>query len=548
MKRELNDILNELDENELDEALSGFGGDLLPRDESEAILKEACRRAGITGEKRKGSLRIGRRGWIALAACLALIIALGAGSFAYAADVREYNNAVAFFSENGLISEGLTRGDIKAVYRDIKTGVCTYSRTAEVLVRSERTDLVPGMSFPAQSERPSGSEQQAGLELHYASYSDSIRLRSWRNTRLVEGSNVSGSIFIDSYIEEYTGSGYEEKVLWRYTTDRMVIWSEKRVADGVLAIGTLPYDQANALSDIDADEPEEPGGEEFDLSLLRKKYTPAVMKLSKEGELIWFCSWDNGFDPGRNGERIDEIVENGDGTLTVFSSFYKTDADYNMTETKFIMGVIDEAGNYSLRSASDTEELIRARYAVPFGQGFIAVCDFTPSFTTGLPAEQRIVTVDPEGRLSEEFTYGENGLEYDLYDIEVFGGRLYVSAIACGELFERFVENGELVAEIPDEEFTEAVKECYTAVLLVCDTVGGAPELFYQVEGSCGYDLEISEGRLEWKVESIFSARFTPGLNSRTLDGKTKVYKYLFNEDGSFAEAVDTGMMSILWR
>ncbi|MBO6061751.1 MAG: hypothetical protein J6P98_06535, partial [Clostridia bacterium] len=75
MKRELNDILNELDENELDEALSGFGGDLLPRDESEAILKEACRRAGITGEKRKGSLRIGRRGWIALAACLALIIA-----------------------------------------------------------------------------------------------------------------------------------------------------------------------------------------------------------------------------------------------------------------------------------------------------------------------------------------------------------------------------------------------------------------------------------------------------------------------------------------
>ena len=70
----------------------------------------------------------------ALAACLAvLIIGGGSSAFAIAAEAREYNAAVTFFSANNLSTEGLARWEIKNVYRDITTGTFNYDKTAEVI-------------------------------------------------------------------------------------------------------------------------------------------------------------------------------------------------------------------------------------------------------------------------------------------------------------------------------------------------------------------------------------------------------------------------------
>ena len=49
-----------------------------------------------------------------LAVCMALLITAGFGAYAYAAEIKEYNQAVQFFAENGLSTEGLTREEIKA--------------------------------------------------------------------------------------------------------------------------------------------------------------------------------------------------------------------------------------------------------------------------------------------------------------------------------------------------------------------------------------------------------------------------------------------------
>ncbi|MBR7092909.1 MAG: hypothetical protein IKI50_07005, partial [Clostridia bacterium] len=57
--------------------------------------------------------------WGALAACLALVaVMMSSAVVVFAAEAREYNAAVAFFEENGLSVEGLSRADVKAVYRD----------------------------------------------------------------------------------------------------------------------------------------------------------------------------------------------------------------------------------------------------------------------------------------------------------------------------------------------------------------------------------------------------------------------------------------------
>ncbi len=46
--------------------------------------------------------------------------------------------------------------------------------------------------------------------------------------------------------------------------------------------------------------------------------------------------------------------------------------------------------------------------------------------------------------------------------------------------------------EISSEELTPLVRDNYTAVLLVCDPEGGAPETFYSVQGSLGGKLRVN--------------------------------------------------------
>jgi len=107
------------------------------------------------------------RKWLALAACLALTVSLV--GVAFAAEAREYGAAVAFFDENGLSTEGLSRSDVKAVYRDITSQHFTYDKTAEVIERA-----VPGLEI---SQREPTPEELAAL------WDRNV----WRNTRSETG-------------------------------------------------------------------------------------------------------------------------------------------------------------------------------------------------------------------------------------------------------------------------------------------------------------------------------------------------------------------------
>ena len=84
--------------------------------------------------------------WGVLAACLVLAAMIGVSATAFVAEAKEYNAAVAFFEENGLSLEGLSRAEVKAVYRDITEQRFTYEKTAEVIRRT-----VPGLEI-AQAE------------------------------------------------------------------------------------------------------------------------------------------------------------------------------------------------------------------------------------------------------------------------------------------------------------------------------------------------------------------------------------------------------------
>ena len=103
-------------------------------DRTAALLRSRTEAAGEPAER---CCAPRRRLKPALAAGLALLLLAGGFSgYAFAAEVKEYRAAVAFFAENALSAEGLTRGEIKNVYRDITTGKFSYEKTAEVIAKS----------------------------------------------------------------------------------------------------------------------------------------------------------------------------------------------------------------------------------------------------------------------------------------------------------------------------------------------------------------------------------------------------------------------------
>lgn len=74
--------------------------------------------------------------WIALAASLVFIMFIGIATSAFITENRTYNKAIAYFETTGLSAEGLSRSEVKAVYRDITLGSFSNIKTSEVIWQS----------------------------------------------------------------------------------------------------------------------------------------------------------------------------------------------------------------------------------------------------------------------------------------------------------------------------------------------------------------------------------------------------------------------------
>lgn len=70
------------------------------------------------------------------AASIAFIILIGFAISAITFETHSYNNAIAYFEEAGLSSDGLSRLEVKTVYRDISIGNYANEKVIEVLLKS----------------------------------------------------------------------------------------------------------------------------------------------------------------------------------------------------------------------------------------------------------------------------------------------------------------------------------------------------------------------------------------------------------------------------
>ena len=450
-----------------------------------------------------------------LAACLALVIGVGFGTYAYAEEVKEYNEAVQFFADNGLSTEGLTRKEIKAVYRDITTKSFTYFKTAEVI------------------ESSITAEQVAGYEILQDGFTPEEMINLWNYMNSAAGGNTVTDLTKEEYQYRLKWDYYEDKngklgefeksriekydgdtLLWSASLAEFWIDGYSVLSDGVMAYGYSGRNPVNSW----------------------------IAKVSESGEVLWKSMLDNGL----VSEYIRAVVENGDGSYAVFS----------MGETEYVcLNQITADGKQILFKKTAVEEH-NICGAARQGDGYLVQLNY--------PEGTRIVRVDHEGNLKDAFSYTDEDTGYYIQDTVVLNGKVYVSAYISPKLAER--ESGNFTSQelldifalcddlrnkkseelekedtTPGVDITDRIKNHFSAILMVCDASTGTPQEFYTVQGAFGGTLTASDdGMLLWEVQSIVKGRLQTWSNGMPWYADCQVYCYTFDNEGKIVSQEKT--------
>ena len=439
--------------------------------------------------------------WRVAAACLALAIVASVSVTAVVAEAKEYEAAVAFFTEYGLSTDGLTRGEIKAVYRDITTQRFTNEKTAQVLRQA-----VPGWEIEQEVPTP---EEMANC------WNTNVWNRAWAKTGLHYEWDYCEEMDDDlgfTVLSKSTLSCYrDEELLW--TVD----------FDGVFGEGCLHTDSGTLA-----------WGKNYRWASSQSQYA-VLARLDDSGKTLWKIRLNHGF----KDEWVTAVLDNGDGTFAVVSM-----GDYHT----LCLSQYDLKGNKLSSQKTEIGTTVGVRNAARLGDGYLVQLYSAIEQQTA-----RLMKLDHDGNAQDEFTYEGADCEYAITDMIEFGGRLYLSAYAYPKPTDDYgrYEIGNILnyvfdkykdMDISSEELTPMVRDNYTAVLLLCDPEGGAPKTFYSVKGSLGGSLALNAaGQMTWEVEAVQSTFFSPATSSFTIGGTCEIFRYTFDPAGNLLKQEDTG-------
>lgn len=510
MRYTLENFFDDLDTIELDDILPNNFEEPLPKRALNRIEKKALQKSGI--KARHTNFKI----LLPAAACVALTAVIGGCAIV---DVKEYNSAVDFFEENGLSAEGLSRAEVKAVYRDITTNSFTNSKTVEVLRNSVKgTEILQAEPTPEELET------------------------LWNNN--VSINNFSSSEDAVKYVIDYECDPEAEYYEWDKITvecqqNGKALWKtefptlgknwgddELDVEAGVMTSnGTALYGQITHWTNVT--DGSKSNGVDYGF----------ITRVDENGNKLWQRELHHGFE----NEYIQAVLDNGDGTWAVLSEgdfkyLCVTQFDIDGNELSFSKTLPDEGNKIDVLNA------------IKLGDGYLVQFKPTDVFNGA-----SIVKLDRSGNISDKFVYKSDDCNYCITDMAEFEGKIYLSAYAmpkksseCYREIEDILESliKEYGMEIPSEELTPRLRDNYTAVLLVCDTKTGIPETFYSAKGSLGGKLDVSDNTLRWNAESINSSGFSPYTSSFSVAFGGKVYRYSFDKTGALLGCEDTGKIA----
>lgn len=486
-KHEIADVLKQLD--------------TIPLPDKQKILS-ACSQPTASGEAVPSTVYHRKLRFKPLiAACAALLLLISGTTYTIAAEVKEYKEAVTFFKEYDLSADGLSRGEIKKVYRDIMTQSFTYSKTAEVIEKSISQSAVGGYEIFQDDPTP---EDLENLWNYYNG-------RYWVQNVVKGKNNVSYKYYSEEIHNDNLVFDHEKSFFEKYV-DNHLVWSAEfndfwiedfAVSDGKIIVFGKKY------------------------SSLQHSYACMAL-IDNDGTILWETKLDNGF----SNEYIGAILP-AEEKFVVFSRGdlkYLCLSEYDLNGNALSFHKT-EVGNYGIWNAAK------------LGDGYIVQLG---SYINGEYA--RIVKVSSDGVIMDSFTYDSDDSKYYITDMIEYNGCIYLSAYSVPVLENEEKNAGgryDIAAvlnyifdnqmfDISNEELTKLVRDNFTAVLLVCDPASGIPQEFYSVKGSLGGKLAMSDSeKLLWDVESITNTFFSLATSAFTIGGESYVYRYTFDENGA---------------
>ncbi len=480
----------------------------------EKYLREAEEAAPAAEGTEKSVLRLPRRkGWVLAAAAVLVLVLAGASVFMISAEAKEYKAAVAFFEENKLSMEGLSRAEVKEVYRDITTRRFVSAKTEE-LIREQVAGLEILQEEPSPEELAAAWDRVVWRDRPVRktgfSYQREIRYKVNEANGLEDLDRSIVTCYQDGApiwtveIPEFTAEGYV------HGDGRTVVWGSRHVYTYNSKYDNISSYQTSWLACVD-----------------------------DQGAILWKHPLWHRF----TSEYIASVLYH-DGIWTVLS---RGDLSY--------LGLLEYDSDGNLLHSAKTGLKNAGIY-----DGAVLEDGYLVRIGSHLKGQTaRVAKIDRDANILEIYDYEAEDCYYTLTGMVQYGGKIYLSGYATPkrtdtkvhpyinpsrdeiyDVLQKLIQDN--LWEIPSEELTPMVRGQYTAILLVCDSGYKTPATFYSVKGSLGGALSVNAGgELEWDVESITTTFFSPATNSFTIGGQCAVYRYTFDENGTLLGRDDTG-------
>ncbi|MBP5184456.1 MAG: hypothetical protein J6113_05050 [Lachnospiraceae bacterium] len=510
------DVLEEIDDKYIDEAVKS--------------KETGLTKGSVDGQNKRKSTASVRMKWIAVAAGIALTILAGSTAVAINAEATEYKEAKSFFEDNDISVEGLSRAEIKAVYRDIVSNRFENEKTAELIKKN-----IPGYEI--------SPEEPAAEELAEA----------WKNRTWVEGKKDSEYTYETDYVmgedeERGTGQTLKKTVvtclksgekMWAVDIERMWVVQGKIMHS---SLGTLLWESFRV-----------PGPDYI-------RYYDKMVCVGDDGTIKWEKIFDHG-----SAEHIYNVLEREDGTVAVFSTHYEKEVPEGRapadTQEYLCVCILDGEGNENSVVSSTVGKGGRVGSVTVSENGYLV------TITNIEGGKTAVFRTDRVGKVLGEYGYEADDRTYDIVDQIEYEGKLYISAFsypkksgdsgpatrfdmfdAMNEYVYSFIADKsleELYGFLESEEYLagllEVARRTFSAVLLICED-GGEPTAFYSIKGSMGSKLKINEeGQLEWLTIDLRNARMSVVYNSWYGRVSGAVYRNVFDTDGKLIKQEDTG-------
>lgn len=514
----------------------------------------------------------------ALAAAVALtLVGIGAGSV-LGAHLYTYEKAADFFADYGLSTEGLERGDLWAVYRDIIEGSFSLSDTAWML--QSNMGITPSGSLSAEEAE---SMWEGWKDTHMPSdgvFGEGVTIDTPYSIQIIHNDLTAGtqqSLPAPRNSFFFTPNAQAEKRLnptdvtypipdymsYDYTKSDTELILQRKDGDSILwslSLGKLDYVYLSRLT-VTEDCVVAVG---YERDGTERRYR--VFMISPRGELIKSVPLGTDTEPE---SLLYTLCEKN--TVTLF-----TCAGEDSGRIRRTVYELSGDATESTLSTLPHGRISNVRQVISLGDGHLLVATLPDAI------EQNVLyRMNAMGEITDCYTLEDGGLSAQSYTdpfdlhidrIQESNGYLYISITGTSATrlsrvvswcngYLHSAEDSWLGSEIfsgnnygiPQNELANRVRACYRAFLLVCDpatmeilsvtVMDGAYPTEHQ--GSAIPSIETdADGHILWVVESPYATIYSPFTSSFSMAGDSYRYTFTLTPEGKVvgAPVIQTGI------